>query len=118
LVTTPANLAAARALAEHSRDVIGRTTPLQLSVGARGSNLVLATSDDYRSAVEAGGHLGSQSGFTQAMGSVPDKVSFAAYVNLADIVPLFSHGQRDLDRLAGLGIWASSDKFQLRLVVH
>jgi len=118
LITTPANLAAARALAEHSRDVIGRTTPLQLSVGARGSNLVLATSDDYRGVIEAGGHLGSQSGFTQAMGSVPDKVSFAAYVNLADIVPLFSHGQRDLDRLAGLGIWASSEKFQLRLVVH
>src|SRR3954452_234223 len=118
LVTRPANLTTARALAEHSRDVIGRNTPVQLSVGARGSDLVLATTDDYRRAVETGGRLGAQPGFTQAMGDVPDRVAFAAYVNLADVVPLLSHGQRDVDRLAGLGIWASSDKFQLRLVVH
>jgi hypothetical protein len=118
LVTRPTNLATARALAAHSRDVIARNAPLTLSVGARGSDLVVATSDDYRHVVETGGRLGSQPGFTEAMGSVPDRVAFAAYVNLADIVPLLSHGQRDLDRLAGLGIWASSDKFQLRLVVR
>jgi len=118
VVTRPANLATARALAEHSRDVIARNAPVQLSVGARGSDLVLASTDDYRRAVETGGRLGTQPGFTEAMGDVPDRVTFAAYANLAVIVPLLSHGQRDLDRLAGLGIWASSDKFQLRVVVH
>src|SRR3954447_6615275 len=60
LVTRPANLATARALAEHSRDVIGRNTPVQLSVGARGSDLVLATTDDYRRAVETGGGAGGR----------------------------------------------------------
>jgi len=118
LVTRPTNLSAADALAEHSLEVLSRNAPVPLSIGTRGSNLVVATTDDYRSQVEIGGHLGAQPGFTAAMGSVPDRVSFAAYVDLGNIVPLFSHGQRDLDKLAGLGIWASSDKFQLRVVVH
>ena len=118
LVTRPTNIATARALAEHARDVIARNAPLQLSVGARGSDLVVATSDAYRDVVAAGGHLGGQPGFTEAMGRLPSQIGFAAYVNLGDIVPLFSHGQRDLDRLAGFGMWASSDKFQVRLVVH
>ena len=122
LVTRPANLSDARALAEHSREVITRSVPIPLSVGSRASDLVVATSDAYRSTVEAGGHLGGESGFTDAMGTLPDTVGFAAYVNLADIVPLFSHGQPDLDRLSGLGIWTgrvgSGDRLQLRLVVH
>ena len=123
LVTRPADLAAARALAEHARDVIAHNAPLQLAVGSRGgTDLVVASDEVYRAAVEAGGHLGSQPGFTEAMGTLPDRLGFAAYVNLADIVPLFSHGQRDLDRLAGLGIWTgqvgSGQRMQLRLVVH
>jgi hypothetical protein len=48
-------------------------------------------------------------------------VAFAAYVDLADILPLVSHGKPDLDHLQALGLWvgqvAGGQRFQVRLVV-
>jgi hypothetical protein len=121
LVTRPADLAAARALAEHSRDVIAQNTGVTAAVGTTGSDLVVATSAGYESTVETGGHLGTQSRFAAAMGTLPDQVAFAAYVDLADILPLFSHGKPDLEHLQALGLWVGrvgdGERFQARLVV-
>ena len=121
LVTRPADLAAARALAEHSRDVIAQHTGIAAAVGATGTDLVLASSLGYESTVEAGGHLGAQPRFNAAMGTLPDQVGFAAYVDLADVMPLVDHGNKDLEHLDALGVWAgrvgNDERFQARLVV-
>ena len=121
LVSRPADLAAARALAEHSRDVIAQHTGVAAAVGATGSDLVVATNLGYESAVEAGGHLGTQSRFAAAMGSLPADVGFAAYVDLADIVPLLGHGNKDVDHLDAFGFWVgrvgNDERLQARLVV-
>jgi hypothetical protein len=122
LVTRPEDLAAARALAEHSRDVIAQNNGFALAVGTTGHDLVVASSPTYEHVVESGGHLGSQARFAAAMGTLPDQVGFAAYVDLADIMPLVGHGQRDLDHLDALGVWAgrvgNDERLQLRLVVR
>ena len=122
LVTRPADLAAARTLAQHSRDVIAQHTGVAAAVGTNGSDLVVASSLGYEQTVEAGGSLGSQPRFAAAMGTLPDQVGFAAYVDLADVLPLLSHGQRDLDHLDALGLWVgrvgNDQRFQARLVVR
>lgn len=122
LVTKPADLAAARAIAEHSRDVVAHSAGLQLAVDSTGSELVVANNTAYATLVRTGGHLGSQARFTQAMGDVPDTVSFAVYVDLADVLPLIAHGQRDADHFDSVGMWAgrvgNEDRMQLRLVVR
>ena len=121
LVTRPANLAAARALAEHSRDVIAQHTGVTAAVGATGTDLVVASSLGYETTVEAGGHLGAQPRFAAAMGDLPDEVGFAAYVDLADVMPLLGHGNKDLDHLDAFGLWVgrvgNDERFQARLVV-
>ena len=121
LVSRPSDLAAARTLAEHSRDIIAQNTGVAAAVGATSSDLVVATNATYESTVEAGGHLGAQARFAAAMGALPDQVAFAAYVDLADILPLVSHGKPDLDHLQALGLWvgrvSDGERFQVRLVV-
>jgi hypothetical protein len=122
LVTRPADLSAARALAEHSRGVIEGNTGLGLAVGTTGSDLVVASDSAYAGLVETGGRLGSQARFTQAMGDLPDQVEFAAYVDLADVLPLIAHGQPDVDHLDAVGMWTGrvggEDRIQFRLVVR
>jgi hypothetical protein len=121
VVSHPADVSGARTLAEHARDVLATETGVHVTVGATGSDLVVASNGDYAALVTAGGHLGAQSRFATAMGSLPDQVGFAAYVDLADVLPLLSHGQRDLDHLDALGIWTgqvgSDELMQVRLVV-
>jgi hypothetical protein len=118
----PADVGQASAVADRVRGVIAHSTGMDLSVQPAGSDLVVATNPDYAGALAAGGNLGAQSRFAQAMGTLPDRVGFAAYVDLADIVPLFSHGQRDADHLDALGMWSGRsggiDRLQVRLVVH
>ena len=122
LVTRPENLAAARTLAEHSRDVIAQHTGVAVAVGGTASDLVVASNLGYETTVENGGHLGNQARFTAAMGALPDQVAFAAYVDLADVVPLLGHGNKDVDRLDAVGLWvgrvSNDERFQARLVVH
>jgi hypothetical protein len=121
VVSHPAVFSGARTLAEHARDVLAAATGVHVTVGATGSDLVVASNGDYAALVTAGGHLGAQSRFAAALGSLPDQVGFAAYVDLADVLPLLSHGQRDLDHLDALGIWTgqvgSDELMQVRLVV-
>jgi hypothetical protein len=121
LVTRPADVSAARALAEHSRDVIAQHTGVAAAVGATGSDLIVASTSGYESTLEAGGHLGTQSRFAAAMGTLPDQVAFAAYVDLADVLPLLAHGKPDLNHLSALGVWigrvGDDERFQARLVV-
>ena len=123
LVTRPADLATARALAQHSRDVIAQHTGVTAAVGASGSDLVVASNPSYENTVEAGGQLGSQPRFVAAMGALPDQVGFAAYVDLADVLPLLSHGNnKDVDHLDAFGLWVgrvgNDQRFQARLVVR
>jgi hypothetical protein len=121
LVTRPAQLAAARALAEHSRDVIAQHTGVSIAVGSTSSDLVVASNLGYETAIETGGHLGTQPRFAAAMGALPDELAFAAYVDLADVVPLLGHGNKDLAHLQAIGVWAgrvgNDERFQARLVV-
>jgi hypothetical protein len=121
LVTRPAELATARALAEHSRDVIAQHTGVSIAVGSTNSDLVVASTLGYETVVETGGHLGTQRRFGAAMGSLPDEVAFAAYVDLADVMPLLGHGNKDLAHLQALGVWVGrvggDERFQARLVV-
>src|SRR5437868_2287054 len=121
LVTRPADVAAARALAEHSRDVIAQHTGVAAAVGSAASDLVIASSSGYENTVETGGHLGAQARFTAAMGTLPEQVAFAAYVDLADVMPLIAHGKPDLDHLSAFGLWVgrvgNDERFQARLVV-
>jgi len=118
----PVDVSRASAVADHARGVIAHSTGMGLSVQPAGRDLVVATSPDYAASLASSGSLGGQARFRQAMGSLPGRVGFAAYVDLADIVPLFSHGQPDADHLDAVGMWAgrvgSDDRFQLRLVVH
>ena len=122
LLTRPADLSTARALAEHSRDVIAQHTGIAAAVGASADDLIVATNSGYEQTVEAGGQLGSQPRFAAAMGALPDQVGFAAYVDLADVMPLLSHGNKDLDHLDAFGLWVgrvgNDERFQARLVVR
>lgn len=122
LVTRPADLSAARAIAEHSRDVISHSAGLDLAVDTAGTDLVVASNSAYATLVRTGGHLGTQARFTQAMGELPDKVGFAVYVDLADVLPLIAHGQRDADHFDSVGFWTgrvgNEDRMQFRLVVR
>lgn len=117
----PANLAAAKAVAAHSSAVIASHVGLQLAVSSAGNDLVVATNPSYADAIATGGHLGTQSRFAQAMGQLPDHIGFAAYVDLGDILPLFSHGDPNAAHFKAAGFWVGDDSHgelvQLRLVV-
>ena len=117
----PADVSAAEAVAEKLRAAVDNSAHLDLAVRTSGSDLVVATSGDYADAVAGSGDLGSSPHFTDAMGDMPTGVAFAAYADLSKLLPLFDHGQRDLNHLEAVGVWAGSvgndQVAQLRLVV-
>lgn len=121
LRSRPADVSAAQAVAEKARAAIADSAHLQLAIRTAGSDLVVATSGDYADAVAGDGGLGASPSFQAAMGDMPTDVAFAAYADLSKILPLFDHGQRDLEHLKAIGLWAGSvgadEVAQLRLVV-
>ena len=121
LRSRPADLSAAQAVAQKVQAALADSAHLNLAIRAAGNDLVVATNGGYADAVAGDGGLGSSASFKAAMGDMPTGVAFAAYVDLSRLLPLFDHGQRDLEHLKAVGFWAGSvgsdEVAQLRLVV-
>jgi len=118
----PADLAAAEQVAHRVSSVLESNAGPPLSVSSSGGDLVVATSPDYADAVAHRSGLGNDAKFKAAMGAVPDNVTFAVYVDLGDILPLFVHGNAVAEHFDSVGLWASHDGdvdlLQLRLVAR
>lgn len=118
----PADLAAAEQVARRVSSVLQSHAGPPLSVTGAGSDLVVATSPDYADAIAHRSGLGNDVRFKTAMGSLPESLSFAAYVDLGDILPLFVHGNAVAQHFDSVGIWASRsgdvDLLQARLVAR
>jgi hypothetical protein len=119
--THPADLSAARAVLDKVQTHLGVTSTFPLAVDTSGDDLVLATSSDYVNDVEQSGSLGEQARVQLALGSLPDAVEAAGYVDLSKILPLLGSLPRDVQALKAIGFWTALDngvqQSQLRVVV-
>jgi hypothetical protein len=121
LRSRPADVSAAQAVAEKLRAALADSAHLDLAVRTAGSDLVVATNGQYADAVAGTGDLGTSPAFKEAMGDLPADVAFAAYADLSKLLPLFDHGQADLNKLKAIGFWVGAEGTdevaQLRLVI-
>ncbi|HET7530352.1 MAG TPA: hypothetical protein VFJ98_05270 [Mycobacteriales bacterium] len=123
LRTHPADLSAAERVMSRVQGKVAAATGLQLAVEPSGDDLVVATSQDYEHAVEQEGSLADQALARLALGSVPDAVASAGYVDLSKILPLLGSGiPRDVQALKAIGFWTAAPSggvqlSQLRVVV-
>lgn len=120
--THPADLAAARAVADRLQQRLSSSRGMDISVGTVGSDLLLATTSGYAADVEHGIGFGDQDQVRLALGGLPSHVTAAGYVNLADVLPLLgSHLPADLVHLKAAGFWSTGDgdvqTSQLRLII-
>ncbi|HET6909918.1 MAG TPA: hypothetical protein VFH54_11310 [Mycobacteriales bacterium] len=118
----PADLAAAEQVAHRVSSVLQSHAGPPLAVSSAGGDLVVATSPDYADAIAHRSGLGNDARFKTALGAMPGNVTFAAYVDLGDILPLFVHGNAVAEHFDSVGMWASHngdvDLLQVRLVAR
>jgi len=113
LRTHPGDLEDAAGVVGRLQSRLGADGGPQLASRVSGDDLVLATSDDYAGAVagDAAGRkdLAADERFGLAMGSVPDAVVTAGYVDLSRIWPLLGATGSDAEHLAAVGFWTGRD---------
>jgi hypothetical protein len=117
----PADLAAARELAETLAAHLQKAVGFAPTVAAAGDELVLATSQGYAHRVAEGGALGDDAAFNRAMGEIPARVGRAGFVDLTRVWPLVGVAGSDAEHLHAVGFWTAPDGdgaqvAQLRLV--
>jgi len=118
----PADVNAAADVVTKLRNRLAGTN-VELAELPVGGDFVLATSEDYADDLAKSGSLGKNARFADAMDGMPGSVQFAAYVDLAAILPLATHGMvPQLDHLTALGVWSANvggdQKTSIRLIVH
>jgi hypothetical protein len=117
----PADLAAAKEVAERFRDRLAEKSGVKIAVQQSGDDLIVATTAAYADQVAAEGDLLAQEVAKGALGDVPDEVSVAGFLDLSRIWPL-AGAQGDVRHLSAVGFWsaqeASATHTQVRLVVR
>jgi hypothetical protein len=119
--THPGDLSAAQLVLDKVQTRLGVMSDFPLAVDTSGDDLVLATSSDYAHDVEQTGSFGDEAQVQLALGSLPDAVEAAGYVDLSKVLPLLGSLPRDVQALKAIGFWTTQEggvqQAQLRIVV-